>query len=43
MKVNLSNFETADRTLFDVSIIQNEIDGGTTEKEQLDRYVIYFP
>ena len=37
MKVNLSNFETADRTLFDVSIIQNEIGGGTTEKERLER------
>ena len=35
MKVNLSNFEISDRTLFDVSIIQNEIGGGKTELDQL--------
>lgn len=41
MKVDLSNFETADRTLFDVCIIQNEIGGGTTEIEQLERIEEY--
>ena len=32
MKINLSNFETSDVSLFDVSIVQRDVGGGKTEK-----------
>lgn len=36
MKINLSNFETSDVSLFDVSIVQRDVGGGKTEKEDID-------
>lgn len=36
MKINSSNFETSDFSLFDVSIVQKEVGGGKTEKEDID-------
>lgn len=41
MKVNLSNFEESNTSLFDVSIVQREIDGGKTEKEDIDGLAEY--
>ena len=35
MEVNLSNFETSNFDLFDISIVQKEVGGGTTKKGQL--------
>lgn len=36
MKINLSNFETSEESLFDVSIVQREVGGGKTEKGDID-------
>lgn len=36
MKINLSNFEKSDLSLYDVSIVQREIDGGKTEIKDID-------
>lgn len=36
MKINLSNFETSDTSLFDVSIVQRDVGGGETKKEDID-------
>ena len=36
MKVNLSNFENNSGNLFDLSIVQRDVGGGTTGKEQID-------
>ena len=36
MKINLSNFETSDISLFDVSIVQKDVGGGKTKKEDID-------
>ena len=33
MKINLSNFETSDVSLFDVSIVQRDVGGGKTERQ----------
>ena len=37
MKINLSNFETSDTSLFDFSIVQRDVGGGKTGKEEIDR------
>ena len=39
MKINLSNFETSDTSLFDFSIVQRDVGGGKTGKEEIDRLV----
>lgn len=36
MKVNLSNFENYSDNLFDLSIVQRDVGGGTTSREQID-------
>lgn len=36
IKINLSNFETSDTSLFDVSIVQRDVGGGETKKEDID-------
>lgn len=36
-QVNLSNFESSNRSLFDLYIVQNEIGGGVTTIEELER------
>ena len=36
MKINLTNFEASDFSSFDISIIQREVGGGKTEKEDID-------
>lgn len=36
MKINLANFEASDFSSFDISIIQREVGGGKTEKEDID-------
>lgn len=41
MKINLSNFETSDTSLFDVSIVQKDIGGGETKKEDIDSLAEY--
>ena len=35
MKINLSNFESSDTSLFDFSIVQRDVGGGKTEKEEI--------
>lgn len=41
MKINQSNFESSDASLFDVSIVQKDIGGGKTTKEDIDRLAEY--
>ncbi len=36
MKIDLSNFETSNFSLFDVSIVQKDVGGGKTKKEDID-------
>lgn len=36
MKIDLSNFETSNFSLFDVSIVQRDVGGGKTKKEDID-------
>ena len=36
MKVNIFNFEKSNRDLFDLSIVQDDVSGGVTSKEQID-------
>lgn len=36
MKVNLFNFEKSNKDLFDLSIVWEDVGGGTTSKEQID-------
>lgn len=41
MSVNVSNFEETDFSVFDVSLVQREVGGGKTEKEEIDRLADY--
>lgn len=36
MKVNISNFEKSSRDLFELLIVQDDVSGGVTSKEQID-------
>lgn len=42
MKIDLSNYETSDISLFDVSIVQKDVGGGKTKKEDID-YLAEYP